>query len=245
MDVKIEAIVKRYQSTVALDGVSLEIVPGQIVAVLGPNGAGKTTLLRCLAGIAVPNDGSILYDGERFRRDRLDLRRRFCFMPDFPFLYPDMTVIQHLGMVLRLYDADRDGVEETVIDLLSDFDMLPLAEARIGTLSRGQTYKAALAALLAADVELWMLDEPFASGMDPRGISAFKQRCREAAADGRTVLYTTQILDVAEKFSDRVCILHHGRVHAFQDIEQLRSRTYESEEGVLEEVFQQLHEEAE
>ena len=116
-----------------------------------------------------------------------------------------MTVLRHIGMVLRLYEADGDGMEERVIELMRDFDMLPLVEARMETLSRGQTYKAALCAMIAADPELWMFDEPFASGMDPRGLTAFRRHARDAANRGRTVMYTTQILDVADHPNATVC----------------------------------------
>jgi ABC-type multidrug transport system ATPase subunit len=243
MHIILDGVSKRFRSVVALDDVRLEIEPGQTVAVLGANGAGKTTLLRCLAGIVAPDTGRILYDGEVFRRDRLDLRRRFFFQPDFPLVFSDMSVIKHIGMVLRLYEADQDGVEEQVIRLLREFDLLPLGEVRLGTLSRGQMYKAALVALLAVDPDLWMFDEPFASGMDPRGLTAFRRHAVAAAGRGRTVIFTTQILELAESFSDRVCIVHRGRIHAFDSVERLRARTFEPAGRVLEAIFEELHEE--
>jgi len=242
MEIELIGLTKRYRAVAALEDVSLVIPTGHTVAVLGPNGAGKTTLLRCLAGIVSPDAGTMHFDAEPFRRDRLDLRKRFFLLPDFPFVYPRMTVLRHIGMVLRLYEVERDGMEEAVIGLLRDFDMLPLAEARMETLSRGQTYKAALCAVLAVDPELWMFDEPFASGMDPRGLTAFRRHARDACARGRTVLYTTQILDVAERFSDRVCIIYRGRVHAFDSVDRLQARVTEESGGVLESLFDELHE---
>ncbi|MBW3542844.1 MAG: ABC transporter ATP-binding protein [Planctomycetes bacterium] len=242
MHITIDGLTKRYRSVVALDEVDLEIGPGQVVAVLGPNGAGKTTLLRSLAAIAAPDAGEIYYDGELFRRDRLDLRKRYCFQPDFPFVYSEMTVLEHISLVLRLYEVEREGIEQRVVELLRDFDMLTLIDARFGRLSRGQSYKAALVALLAVDPELWMFDEPFASGMDPRGLTAFRRHAMDATRRGRTVLYTTQILELAESFSDRVCIIHDGRVVAFDSIERLRSAVREPAGGVLEALFEQLHE---
>jgi ABC-type multidrug transport system ATPase subunit len=242
MRIELRSLTKSFQATPALEDVSFDIEPGQIVAVLGPNGAGKSTLLRCLAGILVPEAGEILFDGEAFCRSRDDLRRRVCIQPDFPFVFPDMTVLEHIGLVLRLYEADRRGIEERVIDLLDDFDMLPLAETKMGTLSRGQTYKGALVALLAADPELWMFDEPFASGMDPRGLNSFRRHAFDAITRGRTVLYTTQILELAEDFSDRVCILHQGRLHAFDTVTHLQQQTRAETHGVLANIFERLHE---
>jgi len=198
--------------------------------------------MRCLAGISAPDSGEVLYDGEHFLRDRLDLRRRFLFLPDFPPVFEEWHPLKHLGMILRLYGLEAAGVEDRVVGILRELDLLPLASAPFSTLSRGQRYKASLAALFAVAPELWLLDEPFASGMDPNGINAFKQRARAAAAAGQTVIYSTQILDAAERFSDRVCVVHRGRVRAFAPTSELQSQR--SREGsALDEIFAQLREE--
>jgi ABC-2 type transport system ATP-binding protein len=242
MKIELKGVTKTYRSARALDHVSMEIEPGQILSVLGTNGAGKTTLLRCLAGVASPDQGTIYFDHQEFRRDRLDLRSRIYVMPDFPFLFWGLSVIRNIAIILRLYEADGKGAETRVLKLLQDFDLLPLALRPVESLSRGQLYKAGLAAMLAADREVWLLDEPFASGMDPNGIDAFKRYVREAIGRGRTILYTTQILDIAERFSDRVCLLHQGEVRAFDTLENLRPRA-QDKDNVLQELFRKLREE--
>jgi ABC-type multidrug transport system ATPase subunit len=239
MKIEICQAVKKYKSVRALDDISLSIVAGQIVAVLGSNGAGKTTLLRALAGIVGLDQGQVLYDGEKFTRKRMDLRRRFLFLPDFPPVFETWSPLRHIGMTLRLFGMEDPGVEDRVLDLLRDFDLLPLADAPFFSLSRGQRYKVALAALLAVNPEVWLLDEPFASGMDPTGINAFKRRAREAAASGRTILYTTQILEAAERFSDRVCVIHRGKVRAFTETAALRPGS-SAQPSALDDVFDQL-----
>lgn len=242
MNISLQAASKAYGPLVALDQVNLEIEPGQIVALVGPNGAGKTTLLRCLGGIAALDSGCIRYDGNLFNRSRLDLRRRLAFLPDFPYLFPEMTILRHIGMVIKLYGADGEGVEDRVLARLRDFDLLTLAEMPVATLSRGQAYKAALVALLAVDPELLLLDEPFASGMDPNGIISLKSLAREAAARGRTIIYTTQILDVAETCSHRVGVIDRGRIRAFSRLDELRVQAG-GKDGVLEALFKRLREE--
>lgn len=224
MHVAVSSLSKHFGRVVALDDVTLQIAQGQIVAVLGANGAGKTTLLRALAGIVAADEGEIRYDGKPFRRERLDLRRRFCFLPDFPEVFADHTVLGHICMTARVYEAERPGLVDAVVALLREFQLLALAEARLATLSRGEKYKAALAGLLAVDPEVWLLDEPFASGMDPPAIAAFRRHTRRAAARGRTIVYTTQIVELTEQFSDRVCALFRGRVAAFGPIHELRQR---------------------
>ncbi|HTD87362.1 MAG TPA: ABC transporter ATP-binding protein [Candidatus Binatia bacterium] len=239
MKIELRGVLKTYGPTRALDHVSFQIAPGQIVSLLGLNGAGKTTLMRCLAGIAAPDKGGVYFDDEEFRRDRLDLRRRMHLLPDFPFHFWDQTILRNIAIVLRLFEADKQGVEDRVIELLRQFDLLPLALRPVASLSRGQSYKAALAAMIAADREVWLLDEPFASGMDPHGIDMFKRYARAAAEQGRTIIYSTQLLDIAERFSDRVCVIHKGEVRAFDTLEALRSRA-EDKNNVLQELFRQL-----
>jgi ABC-type multidrug transport system ATPase subunit len=239
MRIELNGVLKSFRAMRALDHVSLELVPGQIVSLLGSNGAGKTTILRCLAGIAAPDRGRILFDGEEFHRGRLDLRSRLYFMPDFPFLFWQKSVIRNIAMILRLYNADGAGAEARVLELLRTFDLLPLALRPVLSLSRGQLYKAGLVAMLAADRDLWLLDEPFASGMDPHGIEAFKREARAAAGRGRIVVYTTQILDIAERFSDRVCVIDKGEVRAFDTLENLR-RHAQDKDNVLQEMFRLL-----
>lgn len=242
MKIELHEVVKEYKSLRALDGVSLTIETGQVLALLGPNGAGKTTLLRCLSGIVAADGGRVLFDGEQFLRSRLDLRRRFMFLPDFPPVFEEWSPLQHLGMTLRLYGADAPGVEQRVIEVLRELDMLPLANAPFLTLSRGQRYKAALATLLVVNPEVWLLDEPFASGMDPHGITVLKSRARAATRQGRTIIYSTQILDAAERFSDRLCVIHRGKIRAFTDTAELQ-KTDSAHNTALEEIFRQLREE--
>jgi ABC-type multidrug transport system ATPase subunit len=239
MRIELRGVSKRFGRTLALQGVSCAFAPGQIVGVVGANGAGKTTLLRCLAGVVGVDLGEILYDGEGFNRGRLDLRRRLHFLPDFPFLFWDQNSIQHVALALKVYGVPWTEREELVVELLRDFDLLPLARRKLGTLSRGQIYKTGLVMLMALDPELWLLDEPFASGMDPHGIDAFRQRARQAVARGRTVVFTTQLLDLAERFADRVGILHQGELHACDTVAALASRTG-GEGGALERIFRQL-----
>ena len=241
MQISLQSVCKCYGKVRALDNVTLTLAPGQIISVLGANGAGKTTLLRCLSGVVVPTSGSILFDGRTFTRGETDLRRRLAFLPDFPLAFAHNTVLRHIGMVLRLYAVDTPQIEPRVMEMLRGFDLLPLVDTPFSKLSRGQAYKTALTALLAVDAELLLLDEPFASGMDPSGIIFLKREVRAAAGRGRTVVYSTQILDIAEKLSDRVCVIDHGAVRHFAPLAEIQALAAHPEQGsTLEQIFQQL-----
>ncbi|HMD30351.1 MAG TPA: ABC transporter ATP-binding protein, partial [Candidatus Acidoferrales bacterium] len=239
MHIQLDKLSKRFGRRHALREMSTTFEPGQIVAVLGPNGAGKTTLLRCLAGVMVPSSGEILLDGTPLRRGQQEQRRRIFFIPDIPMFFPRMTVIQHIAMVLRLYQVAPGHIEDRVVACLDQLDILTSAESPILVLSRGQAYKTALAALLSVGPELWILDEPFTSGMDPVGMAVFKQYARQAAEKGAIIIYSTQILEIAEGFSDRVCLFDRGLLRLDESVRALRERVGVSS-GALEEAFRRL-----
>jgi len=212
MHIVLDGVTKQYGSNVILKDVSLTFPGGQIIAVIGLNGAGKTTLLRCLSGVASPSRGRILMDGERFYRDNLALRRRQMVLPDVPLFLPEHTGIEHVAMILHLYERNAVELEATAMALFAELDLLALVDRPIVTLSRGQAYKIGLAAMLLVNPDLWLIDEPFASGMDPQGIAVFKRHARAAAAAGATVVYSTQILEIAERFADRLIAIDHGGI---------------------------------
>ena len=181
MRVEIHELSKSFRSHQVLDSISLDLPGGEIVAVLGPNGAGKTTLLRCLGGVLLPDQGELRYDGQPFLRDALAMRRRMAFLPDAAPVDAGMSVLEHAGLVLRLYDVSQRLAVERTLELLDRFDLLTSAPLPLATLSRGQSYKAGLIPLMAAAPELFLLDEPFASGMDPTGLVALKDFLRSVS----------------------------------------------------------------
>ncbi|MCA9166028.1 MAG: ABC transporter ATP-binding protein [Planctomycetales bacterium] len=246
MQVKIDQLTKAYGmpmfgQTIALDNVFLEFPGAELVAIVGANGAGKTTLLESLVGIVASTSGAVFLDGERFSRSRIDLRRRIAYLPDVPLFFANTTVLKHISLYVACYEADRVGLDAEIVNWLQEFALLPKIDHQVRTLSRGERYKAALIALLAVNAELWLIDEPFASGMDPEGLLAFRKAARMAVERGVTVIYSTQILEVAERFSDRVCILQSGRVRTFDSIERLRDQ-HGIHGGDLEAIYRRISE---
>jgi ABC-type multidrug transport system ATPase subunit len=216
MNLWIRCLSKSYPGVKVLDEVTCEIESGTILALLGANGAGKTTFLRCLATLVSPDQGDVRFDGEVLGRDRIDLRRRFHFLPDFPALFTEDDPLAAIAMHLKIWEADRPGIEDRVADLMDRLQIASLCGVPVGTFSRGQRYKTALAALAAVDPELWLLDEPFASGMDPQGIATFRQEAEAAVRErGRIVIYSTQIVDLACGFSDRIGVISRGGLQVY------------------------------
>jgi len=241
MKLEIRNLSHSYRDVRALDDVSLTVEPGRLVAVIGLNGAGKTTLLRCLSTLIVPQQGGIFCDNRPLVRNDIPLRRRVFFIPDVPQFFPERTVLQNLAAITRIYGADTPEAPQRAIDILRELDMLPYVYTPVAELSRGQQYKTILTALVLCDPGLWLLDEPFASGMDPLGNAFLRRQIRDATSRGGTVLYTTQLPELAEQFSDLLAVLHGGRLRAFATIADIREK-FNAAPNPLEAFFQSLRE---
>jgi ABC-2 type transport system ATP-binding protein len=223
MQIEITGLSKRYWLQPVLQDLDLTIAPGQIMAVVGINGAGKSTLLRCLATLLAWDKGEIRFDGERLSRDRVDLRRRLHLVSDSPPKPPNVDMITQIAFILRAYGDMPPGIEGTIADLIVEFGMEDCEYMPLQTLSRGQVYKAALISMIALDRELWLLDEPLGSGMDPRGLTALRRHVRAAASRGRTIVYTTQLLEMVWSFADSVGVLSRGRLKRFGSLAEIKS----------------------
>jgi ABC-type multidrug transport system ATPase subunit len=168
----------------------------------------------------------------------MELRKRLMYLPDFPLAFAKMNALEHIAMCVRLYERPEPDTEKVAV-LLEQLSLLALTGMPFRAMSRGQLYKSALAGLLIVDPELWIFDEPLASGMDPMGIAVFKREARAATRRGRTVVFTTQILEIAEKFADRICVLDHGGLRLNRQMEDKRGM---EKEGNLEELLLRLRE---
>ena len=201
---------KRYDSTWVLRDVDLSFEAGEIVAVLGVNGAGKTTLLGCLAGILGWDRGEVRIGGERYDRDRLDQRQRMMLLPGDGFHFGGADTIRNAAIFCELWRGVDARPPLDVEEWLELLGLLEVALDPVETLSRGQRYKSVLLALHCADPDIWLIDEPFAAGMDARGMEAFRRLARAAAGRGRCVVYTTQFPELAARFADRIVVVGRG-----------------------------------
>ncbi len=231
MHIALQSLTKTFGRIRALDGFSLHIPPGSIIALVGENGAGKSTLLRILAGISVPDDGLVLYDSVIFDRENMDLRKRLHFTPDMPLLFQDQSVARNIATFTALYGKSLDGREDEFAGWLEKSGCAPLMKREAGKLSRGQMWKAGLACVAAIEPELWLADEPFASGMDEIGMGAYRRLARQLVGQGSTVIYTTQMVAMAADFSDHVCVIRDGKPTLFAESGRLRAYLSEDPEG--------------
>lgn len=221
MQIEIRGLTKQLGGVDILEDLNLTLESGQIVALLGANGAGKTTLLHLLGGLYQATSGEILIDGEPLKRERMDQRRRLHYLPDIPSLAPSQSPIEYIVFALEAYGKTGAVDDERVLELLSEFDMLPIADIAVRSLSRGQRYKATLIAMLAVDPELWIMDEPFTSGMDPIGLTAMRRHLFAARQRGRLIIYSTQLVEIAQQTSDAVCVLSASHIAAYGSVDSL------------------------
>jgi ABC-type multidrug transport system ATPase subunit len=243
MHLELSHISKRFGRTQALEGVDLQASAASVIALLGENGAGKSTLLRLLAGICVPDKGTIRYDGHLFNREHLDLRKRLLYTSDVPQVFADLTVAQNIATFAGVYGVSLAGREDEVQKWLLDTGAAELMLRTAGELSRGQLWKLALACVAVVRPELWLVDEPFASGMDAMGMGAFRRLTNFLKSQDSTVIYTTQMVELAADFSDHICVLRQGKVALWETstrVKEMLSSSPEGPEDVLRGLQQSL-----
>ncbi len=223
MHIAVQGVSKTFGHIKALKDFDLNIPPSSVIALVGENGAGKSTLLRILAGICVPDEGMVSYNSVIFDRENMDLRKRLHFIPDMPLLFQDQSVARNIATFAALYGKDMDGRDEEYGAWLADTGCAPLMKRQAGVLSRGQMWKVGLACVAAIEPELWLADEPFASGMDEIGMAAYRRLARHLVGKGSTVVYTTQMVAMAVNFSDHVCVIRDGKTALLADSNRLRA----------------------
>ncbi len=212
-------VVKSFGATRALDGLDLVAEHGEVHGFLGPNGAGKTVTIRILLGLLRPDSGSAELLGGDPWRDAVDLHRRVAYVPGELELWPQLSG----GEVIDLLGRLQGGIDPRRRDeLIERFDLDVRRRSR--TYSKGNRQKVALVAALAADVELYLLDEPTA-GLDPLMEAVFQDCVAELAAEGRSVLLSSHILDQVERLCDRVTIIRRGRTVQSGTLSEMRHLT--------------------
>jgi ABC-2 type transport system ATP-binding protein len=215
--IALEAVSRWYGNVVAVNDVSFEVGPG-ITGLLGPNGAGKTTLLHMMAGFLAPSAGSVRLDETPTWRHP-EVYRTIGFVPEREAVYPFLTARQFVNASARLLSVDdAGGATERAIGMV---DLAGAADRAIGGYSKGMRQRAKVAAALVHDPQVLILDEPF-NGMDPRQRLHMMDLLRGMARDGRTILFSSHILEEVERLSDRVLVVVAGRLAASGDFRRIR-----------------------
>ena len=211
---------KSYDRTVAVQGLSFVVMPGQILGLLGPNGAGKTTTVRAICGILPPTHGLLMVAGHDVVVDPVRAKQQLAYVPDDPHLFDTLTVWEHLEFTAAAYRVGdfRQEAER----LLTQFELTEKRDTVAQELSRGMRQKVAICCAYLHHPKAILLDEPL-TGLDPRGIRTMKDSVRERAASGAAVLVSSHLLALVEDLCTHLLILHHGRRLFFGPADEARA----------------------
>ncbi len=230
----IRGLSKRYGGFQAVTDLNLDVAHGEIFALLGPNGAGKTTTIRMLMGILQPTAGSASIDGIDCFRERARTMRSVGYLPDEPVFHDYLRAREIIRFVGEMHGLTRIGIEERSRPLLERLQLDDATEEYAVNFSRGMKKKLALVCALLHDPSFLILDEP-TSGLDPLVTRTLLDLVRSWSGAGKTIFFSTHLLDQAERLCHRAGILFRGNLAAVGTLDELRSRLTRG--GSLEEVF--------
>lgn len=194
----------------AVDGLTWEVPDGAITGFFGPNGAGKSTTLKMATGIYSPDEGSIAINGFDIVRQPIEAKRQFGFVSDNPDRFLRLRGIEYLGFIADVYEVPTEARAPFIEDCGKRLEIYDALANRIQDYSHGMRQKIQIMGALIHDPSVWILDEPM-TGLDPKGAFELKEMMREHAARGRSVLFSTHVLEVADKLCDQVCIIARGQ----------------------------------
>ncbi len=218
-----------------LKNVSFKIESGEIFAFIGHNGAGKTTMIKCIMGILDFEEGDILVDNKSIKEEPLECKRIMAYVADNPDLYENMKAIDFINFICDMYEVSEDIRRENTLKYAKMFEIEDKLNDDISSFSHGMKQKIALIAALAHNPKVLIMDEPFV-GLDPKAVYDMKEIMRDMAKDGKTIFFSTHILDVAEKLCDRVAIIKDGTIVKVGKMKDIKG------DESLEQVFLELGE---
>ena len=220
---ELKGLTRRYGSTVALDGLSLQAPEGEVVGFVGPNGAGKTTAMRIALGVLEADAGEVVWRGEAATRA---VQSGFGYMPEERGLYPKMRVDRQLRYLATLHGRPEDEAGQAAARWIERLGLGEHGEQRVEELSLGNQQRVQLAAALIHDPQVLILDEPF-SGLDPIGTDVMAEVLHERAGEGAAVIFSSHQLELVERLCDSVAIVARGRIVAAGPVGELRAERSE------------------
>ncbi|MGQ1909210.1 ABC transporter ATP-binding protein [Marinifilum sp. RC60d5] len=238
--ISIQNLEKSYQNGRAenkvLKGIDLEIKPGQIIGYIGPNGAGKSTTVKVLCGLLTDFEGEITILGMDLKKEATNIKKRIGYIPENAVLYETLTPREYLQFVGELHGMSISDITTKTEKLLDLFEMKAHADERLNSFSKGMRQKILIISGLIHNPDIIFMDEPL-SGLDANSVIIVKEILTQLAKEGKTIFYSSHIMDVVEKISDRIILIDQGKVVADGSFEELNSK---ASTGSLESLFTAL-----
>ena len=219
----------------AVDSLSLTVNNGEIFGFLGPNGAGKTTSIRMITGILQADEGDIKLDGISIKERPIAAKRTFAVVPDNPETFSRLKAIEYLNFICDVYKIPAEDRAKKISELCEKFGLKEVLKNKISSFSHGMKQKLFLIASLITDPQNWILDEPMV-GLDPEAAFIVKEMMRERAKAGKTVFFSTHVMEVAEKLCDRIGIIKKGKLVFVGTMDELKTQHGQNGES-LEDIF--------
>jgi len=220
----------------AVDDISLAVEAKQILGFIGPNGAGKTTTMKMVTGVLEPDAGLITINGHDITNAPIEAKQSFGYVPDSPDMFLRLKGLEYLNFMGDMYSVDEATRREKIAHMGDIFEMTSALNARIQSYSHGMRQKIVIMGALLHNPGLWILDEPL-TGLDPRSSFQLKEMMRAHANAGNAVLFSTHMLEVAEKLCDKIALINKGRIIFFGELEQLKAQYNQLS---LEDIFMEV-----
>lgn len=233
---EVKRVSKSFRGIPAVEAVSFTARAGEITGYLGANGSGKSTTMKMVTGLITPSAGEVVFEGRPILEDLMGFRQRIGYVPEEPYLYTHLSGMEYMVMVAQLRGMHSEIAGEKIKGLLHLFGLYGDRDVSIASYSKGMRQKVLLAAALLHNPELMLLDEPF-SGLDVGSSLVLRCLIEELARRGKVVLFSSHELETVERISNRIVILHKGRIVADDSIERLRELM---SLPTLEDIFSQL-----
>ena len=234
--IEIKNVSKTYNNTkLAIDNVSFDVKDGEIFAFIGHNGAGKTTMIKMIVGILDFDKGDILINNKSIKEDSVNCKLDMAYVPDNPDLYENMRAIDFINFICDMYDTPVSVRQENTLKYAKIFEIENNLNDDISSFSHGMKQKIALIAALSHNPKILIMDEPFV-GLDPKAVYDMKEIMKKMAKEGKSIFFSTHILDVAEKLCDRVAIIKKGKIVKIGKMKEIKG------DESLEQVFLELGE---
>lgn len=234
--VEIRNLEKRYGQKQVLHGINLEITSGQIIGYIGPNGAGKSTTVKILCGLINEFDGDISIFGKDLRTNTLEIKKRVGYIPENAVLYESLTPMEFMEFIGEMRGLENEVTRSKAEALMNIFEMKSNLNQRIATFSKGMRQKVMICSALLHNPDLIFMDEPL-SGLDANSVIMVKEMLIHLSREGKTVFYSSHLMDVVEKISDRIILIDQGKVIADGSFDELNKL---SNDENLEKMFTRL-----
>ncbi|WP_372451257.1 ABC transporter ATP-binding protein [Clostridium estertheticum] len=234
--ISIKNLQMSYGNKLVLNGINLEIPRGQIIGYIGTNGAGKSTTIKIMLGILEGYSGTVEILGQDISNGSIAYKKKIGYVPELADIYENLTAYEYISFLGGIYGLEEKKLIERSEKLMGLFAMDNVINSRISSYSKGMKQKLLIICSLIHNPDILFFDEPL-SGLDANGVMVFKEVMKTLAKGGKTIFYSSHIMDVVEKVSDRIILLNAGQIVADGSFEELNNNQME---GSLEEIFNQL-----